>query len=301
MRVAITRSSGLIGTSLQQRLVATGHTVIPMVRRTPQSGEIGWDPAGGRLDAADLRGVDAVVNLAGAGIGDKRWTDAHKRELVESRTKPTALLAEAMASLDDGPGVLLSGSAIGFYGDRGDDVVTEADEAGDDFPARLCVEWEAAAQPAVDAGIRTAFLRTGTVQAEDGGALAKMLPPFKLGLGGRIGTGRQWWSWISIDDEVRAILHLLDVEVSGPVNLTAPEPVRVNDYVKALGAQLKRPTIIPTPSFAPRLLVGKEAAESLMHTSQRIVPTVLTASGFEFRHRSIEACFAALLGDAEVA
>lgn len=301
MRVAITGSSGLIGTSLRQRLEAMGHHAVPMVRRTPRSGEIGWDPAAGRLDAADLRGVDAVVNLAGAGIGDKRWTDARKRELIESRIETTTLLCETLVSLDDGPRVLLSGSAIGFYGDRGDEVVSEADGPGDDFPARLCVQWEAAAQPAVDAGIRTAFLRTGTVQAEDGGALAKMLPPFKLGLGGRIGTGRQWWSWISIDDEVRAILHLLEADVSGPVNLTAPEPVRVNDYVKALGAQLKRPTVIPTPSFAPRLLVGKEAADALMHTSQRIVPTVLTESGFEFRHPTIEACFAAVLGDEETA
>lgn len=300
LRIAITGSSGLIDTAVKQRLRADGHDVIPMVRRSANPGEIGWDPAQGRLEPSSLRNVGAVINLAGAGIGDERWTDDRKRELIESRTETTGLLCRTIAALDDGPRIVLSGSAIGFYGDRGDEVVTEADGPGDDFAARLCVQWEASAQPAIDAGIRTAFLRTGTVQSAEGGALAKMLTPFKLGLGGRVGSGEQWWSWISIDDEVRAIVHLLESNVSGPVNLTAPEPAKVRDYVKALGAQLRRPTFLPTPKFAPRLLVGKEAADTLMYTSQRIVPTVLTDSGFEFRHPTLAMCFAALLGDEEL-
>lgn len=301
MKVAISGSSGLIGTALRDRLTAEGHTVVPMVRRAPTSGEIGWDPAERRLDPGDLVGVDAVVNLAGAGIGDKRWNEERKRVILESRTESTALLAQALTSVDDGPRILLSGSAIGYYGDRGDDVVTEEDPPGDDFLSDLCVRWEAAAQPAVDAGVRTVYLRTGTVQSTEGGALDKMLLPFKLGLGGRIGSGKQWWSWISIDDDVRAISHLLESSVSGPVNVTAPQPVQVSDYVKALGAELHRPAIIPTPSLAPRLLLGKELADALLNTSQRILPGVLSDDGFEFRHPTIERCFAALLGPQELA
>lgn len=300
VRIAITGSSGLIGTALRDRLTSEGHQVVPMVRRTPAAGEIEWDPAAGRLNPEDLVGVDAVVNLAGAGVGDKRWNPERKRVVLESRTKSTALLAGALAAVDGGPRTLLSGSAIGFYGDRGDDVVTEDDPPGNDFLAQLCVQWEASAQPAVDAGIRTAFLRSGTVQDPDGGALGKLMLPFKLGLGGRIGSGRQWWSWISIDDEVRAITHLLTSDRSGPFNLTAPEPVTVNEYVKALGRQLHRPTVLPTPSFAPRLLLGKELADTLLNTSQRIVPRALADDGFQFRHPTIESCFAALLGPQEI-
>lgn len=303
MRIAITGSSGLIGTAVSARLRAGGHDVVPVVRREPTGGEIGWRPSEGRFDPADLRGIDGVINLAGAGIGDKRWNEERKRVILESRTKSTKLLADAMASMtgEGGPSVLLSGSAIGYYGDRGDEVLTESSGPGDDFLADLCVQWEAAAQPAIDAGVRTAFLLSGIVQSTEGGALAKTLVPFKLGLGGRLGSGQQWWSWISIDDEVGAIIHLLTSTLEGPVNLVAPNPVRNADYTKALGRALHRPTVIPTPSFAPRLLLGRELAEALLGASQRVEPAALVDDGFEFRHRSIDDCFTALLGDAEVA
>ena len=301
MKVAITGSSGLIGSALAGALAGAGHTAVPVVRSTPGPGEIGWHPSEGVIDAAGFEGVDAVVNLAGAGIGDKRWTDERKRVVLESRTASTSLLATTLAELDHGPRVLLSGSAIGYYGDRGDEVLTEQSGPGDDFLSEVCVAWEAAAQPAVDAGIRTAFLRTGIVQSADGGALAKTLLPFKLGIGGRLGPGTQWWSWISIDDEVRAILHLLTSQLSGPVNLTAPNPVRNQDYTKALGRELGRPTVLPIPRFGPKLLLGGELAETLLYQSQRVLPAALEADGFRFRHPTIEDCLAAVLGDEEVA
>lgn len=301
MKVAITGSSGLIGSALRGALTAAGHDAVPLVRREAEPGEIAWDPAAGTIDAAALEGVDAIVNLAGAGIGDERWTPERKRLILESRTTSTALLARTIAELDRKPSVLLSGSAIGFYGDRGDEVLTEESDPGEGFLSDICTAWEAAAQPAVDAGIRTAFLRTGIVQAKEGGALAKTLLPFKLGIGGRLGSGQQWWSWISIDDEVRAILHLLDADVSGPVNLTGPNPVRNQDYTKALGRELGRPTLLPIPKFGPQLLLGRELAETLLYESQRVEPRVLLASGFRFRHETIEDALAAVLGDQEIA
>ncbi len=302
MKVAVTGSTGLIGSALVGALEGAGHTALRVVRTAEAGpGEISWKPSEGTIDGGAFRGVDAVVHLAGAGIGEERWSPERKQVILESRTKSTDLLARTLADLEDGPKVLLSGSAIGFYGDRGDDVLTETEPAGDDFLADVCVQWEAAAQPAVDAGIRTAYLRTGIVQSPDGGALAKTLTPFKLGIGGRIGSGDQWWSWISIDDEVRAILHLLEVDVSGPVNLTGPEPVTNQTYTKALGRELGRPTLLPIPKFGPRLLLGKELAEALLDTSARVVPAVLQSSGFTFRHETIEACLAGVLGDQEVA
>ena len=301
MQVAITGSSGLIGSALKGALEGAGHTAIPVVRSTPGPGEIGWHPSDGSIDAAAFEGIDAVVNLAGAGIGDQRWNDERKRIVLESRTSSTSLLATTLAGLDHGPRVLLSGSAIGYYGDRGDEVLTEQSGPGDGFLSEVCVAWEGAAQPAVDAGIRTAFLRTGIVQSPDGGALAKTLLPFKLGVGGRLGSGTQWWSWISIDDEVRAIMHLLTSQLSGPVNLTAPNPVRNQDYTKALGHELGRPTLFPIPRFGPKLLLGAELAETLLYQSQRVLPAALEADGFRFHHTTIEDCLAAVLGDQEVA
>ena len=300
--MAITGSSGLVGTSLKGALDGAGHTVVPVVRRSAaRSGEIAWDPAGGTIDAAGFEGVDAVVHLAGAGIGDKRWTDDRKHLIRTSRTEGTGLVASALAGLDVKPKVLLSASGIDYYGDRGDEVLTEESSRGTSFLSEVCAAWEAAAQPAVDAGIRTAFLRTAPVQTPHGGALARMLLPFKLGVGGRVGSGRQWWSWISVDDHVRAVLHLLDHDVSGPVNMAAPEPVRNVDYTRALGGELGRPTVVPIPGFAPRLLFGRELVEALLYESKRVVPQVLEASGFAFRHRTIEQCFAGVLGDQEVA
>lgn len=298
MDVVITGSSGLIGTALRAALEDAGHRPIALVRRAPTPGadEIQWDVEAGTIDASSLEGIDAVVHLAGAGIGDKRWNAAYKRLVLESRTKGTALLAETLAGLDDKPSVFLSGSAIGYYGPRGEEIITEATPAGDTFLADVCVQWEAAAQPAVDAGIPTAFLRTGIVQTAEGGALQKQLPLFKLGVGGRFGSGRQYQSWITLDDEVGAIAHLLTAGVTGPVNLTAPEPVTNAEFAKTLGKVLKRPAVFPVPAFGPRLLLGREMADALLFESQRILPEVLEASGYTFQHPTLETGLRAVLG-----
>jgi len=289
MKVAITGSTGLIGTALRRRLEAAGHRVTPVVRRVVADGEsaIAWDPAAGTIDAAGLEGHDGVVHLAGAGIGDKRWNDARKRVLVESRTRGTELLATTLAGLDARPAVLVSGSAIGYYGDRGDEELSETSGPGDDFLAKLCVDWEAAATPAGDAGIRLVTIRTGVVLARQGGALAKLLPLFKLGLGGRFGSGRQWWSWITIEDQVEAIIWLLSRPVWGPVNLTGPEPATNAELTRALGRVLHRPTVVPVPHFGPGLLVGPELAEALLFTSARVHPDALLASGYRFQHAEL--------------
>lgn len=298
MDVVVSGASGLIGSALCRSLRSDGHRVIELVRR-PTDGEpdaVEWDPMGGRLDPAQLEGVDAVVHLAGAGIGDKRWSEARKREVLESRTKGTTLLAEALASLDRKPAVLVSGSAVGYYGHRGDDLVTEDTLPGPTFISRICVEWEAAAEPATAAGIRTALIRTGIVLAPKGGAFGKLIPLFKLGLGGKMGGGREWWSWISLDDEVRAIRFLIDNEVHGPVNLTAPNPARNVDITRALGEVLHRPTFLTVPSFGPKLLLGSELADSLLFMSQRVSPTVLLGHGFEFQHPQLEGALRDVLG-----
>lgn len=298
MKVAITGSSGLIGSSLMAALRAGGHTAVPLVRHgDPGPGEVAWDPQAGTIDAAGLEGVDAVVNLAGAGIGDERWTDERKRLILESRTKSTDLIARTIAGLERTPSVLLSASGIDYYPDAGDDVLTEESRSGDGFLSDVCIRWEGATAPAQEAGIRTCLLRTGIVQSGDGGALQKMLLPFKLGIGGRLGSGDQWWSWISIDDHVRAMLHLMESDVEGPVNLTAPNPVTNQEYTKALGRELGRPTLLPIPSLGPRVLLGKELSAALLYTSHRVVPSVLESSGFTFRHPTIEVCLAAVLGD----
>lgn len=297
MDIAVTGSTGLIGTRLVRALEGDGHRVLRMVR--PDSAGAGpdtaaWDPSHGTIDDGALEGIGAVVHLAGVGIADSRWTDEQKGRIMASRTSGTTLLADTLAGLSSPPAVLLSGSAIGYYGDHGDDTIDEATGPGDDFPARVCVQWETCARPAAAAGIRVAYLRTGIVQATEGGALAKQLPFFKLGLGGKVGSGRQWVSWISIDDEVRAIQFLLDHDVSGPVNLVAPEPVTNAEYTKALGGVLHRPTTI-LPITGPRLLYGRELADSLLLTSQRVAPSVLTAADFEFSHPDLRGALEDLL------
>ena len=297
MDVVVSGSSGLIGTALKQALSEAGHRPIALVRRTPEPGrdEIRWNPAGGEIDAASLAGVDAVVNLAGAGIGDRRWTDEYKTILVESRTDSTRLLSTTLAGLDRPPRRLVSGSAIGYYGDRGDEELTEASSAGRGFLADLVEAWEAAAGPAVEAGIPTAFIRTGIVVTPDGGALAKMLPLFRFGLGGRFGSGRQYMSWITLDDEVRAILHLLGGDLTGPCNLTAPNPVTNAEFTEALGSTLGRPTLLPVPSFGPKLLLGSELADALLFQGQRVFPSALLADGFTFTHPTIDVGLRAVL------
>lgn len=297
MRIAITGSTGLIGSALSRHLTTAGHEVVPIVRSEPRAGEIGWSPSEHRLDAADLVGTDAVVNLAGAGIGDRRWTDDYKQILMDSRVDGTTLLATRLAELgDDGPRVLLSGSAIGFYGDRGDESLDEASPSGDGFLAEICRRWEAATAPAAAAGVRVAHLRTGIVLTSAGGALKKMLPLFKLGLGGRFGGGRQWMSWISLTDEVRAIEHLLTSSISGPVDLTAPNPVRNADFADTLGDVLGRPTLLPVPEFGPKLLLGSELADALLFDGQRVLPTVLQEDGFDFEHADLATALRAELG-----
>jgi uncharacterized protein (TIGR01777 family) len=297
MDVAVTGSSGLIGTALVRSLEADGHRVRRLVRRAPTGAdEVAWDPDGGTIDADGLAGIDAAVNLAGPGIGDKRWSDERKRDLRGARIDGTRLLAETMAQLADRPSVLVSGSAIGYYGDRADEVLTEASSAGDDFLAELCVDWEAAAAPAAEAGIRVALSRMGIVLAPGGGALAKLLPLFKLGAGGRMGSGRQWWSWITIDDAVGALRHLLDHDVTGPVNLVAPGTVTNQGLTEALGRVLHRPTLLPVPRFGPKLLIGGEAAATFLYASQRVAPTVLEAEGFTFAHEDVETALRSVLG-----
>lgn len=296
MKIAVTGSSGLIGSALVAHLLDIGHQVIRVVRTaTDEPDAIRWDPDAGEIDAAGLEGVDAVVNLAGEGIADHRWTPAQKRRIHDSRRRGTELLAATLAGLDRPPQVLLSGSAIGIYGDTGATPTDETAEVADDFLATVCIDWEAATAAAAAAGIRVAFLRTGIVLSPDGGALAKQLPFFKVGLGGRSGSGRQWQSWISLDDEVGAITWLLDHPVSGPVNLVAPGAVTNAEFASTLGAVLHRPTTI-IPMIGPRALYGRELADSLLLTSQRIEPGVLTDGGYEFRHPELDGALRDLLG-----
>ena len=297
MRVAITGVTGLIGSALKPHLESLGHEVIRVVRSNPSGTDIAWSPAEGRIDPHALDGVDAVVHLAGAGIGDKRWTDDYKRELLESRTKTTTLISEAIASADGGPTVLLSGSAIGIYGARGDEELTETSAAGDGFLADICVQWEASTKAAEDAGVRVVHLRTGIVLSAEGGALKKQLPLFKFGLGGKMGSGDQWQSWISIDDEVAAITHLLTADTSGAVNLTAPSPVTNAEFTDTLGDVLHRPTFMPIPKFGPKLVLGGELAENLLFSGQRVLPAVLDADeAFTFRHPDLATALRSLLG-----
>jgi uncharacterized protein (TIGR01777 family) len=298
MRVAITGSTGLIGSALRPHLESLGHEVVRVVRGSAsRPTDIVWSPAERRIETHALDGVDAVVHLAGAGIGDKRWTDDYKRELLESRTKSTTLISEAIAAASDGPKVFLAGSAIGIYGSRGDEDLDETSAPGTGFLADVCVQWEQATSLAETAGARVVHLRTGIVLSAKGGALKKQLPLFKFGLGGKMGGGDQWQSWISIDDEVAAITHLLTADTSGPVNLTAPTPVTNAEFTDTLGDVLDRPTFLPIPKFGPKLLLGGELAENLLFTGQKVHPRVLEADpGFTFAHPDLATALRAVLG-----
>jgi hypothetical protein len=286
VKIAVTGSSGLIGTALVTSLHAAGHDVVRLVRRPArQPDEITWDPGAGTVDLDGLAGVEAAVNLAGAGIGDRRWTDAHKQDVLKSRVDSTNTLVKALLSLDPLPRVLVSGSAVGYYGDRGDEPLTEASGPGTGFVTQVCQAWEDAAVPAVEAGIRVALARTGIVLSPDGGALGKLLPLARLGLAGPLGNGRQWWPWITLDDQVRALTFLLeDDTLDGPVNLSAPQPARNIEVTKAIGAALHRPTLIPAPAFALRIVLGEFAGEVL--SSQRMLPARLLEAGFRFHHQT---------------
>lgn len=289
MRVLVSGSSGLIGTALVDRLESSGHEVTRLVRRDPRPGEVRWDPAGGTIDAAGVDGHDAVVHLAGESIGGKRLTPAQKDVVRRSRVDSTTLLCTAITSASKPPSVWVSGSAVGYYGDRDDEILDEASAPGDDFMAVLCQDWEAAAQPATEAGIRVVNIRTGIVLSTRGGALEKQLPLFKLGLGGRLAGGDQWLSWIHIDDEVSAIVHALtDASLSGGVNLTAPEPVRNREFTAALGRALHRPAFLAVPRFALNLVLGTALVDTIT-ASQRVLPQRLEASGFTFAFPALDA------------
>lgn len=290
MDVAVTGSQGFIGSALLPLLIRAGHRPVRLVRGRPAGDdELGWDPDAGTIDAAGLEGVGGVVHLAGAGIGDKRWTDARKRLILESRTKGTTLLAHTLAGLAHPPSVLVSASAIGYYGNRGDEELDEQSPPGQDFVARVCVQWEAATAVAADAGIRVARTRSGVVLGREGGVLRRMLLPFRLGLGGRIASGHQYMSWISLDDEVGAIVHALtDDRVTGPVNVTGPAPVTSAEFTKTLGRVLRRPTAIPTPLFPVRAWYGSELVQHLLVEGQRVLPKRLEATGYAFEHPTLE-------------
>ena len=296
MKVVVGGASGLIGQALVGALGREGHEVLRLVRREARSkDEVRWDP-GQPLDPAALAGVDAAVNLVGAGVGDRRWTPAYKKVLLDSRVGSTHTLAAALAALEPRPRVFVAGSAVGYYGaDHGAEELDEKSAAGEDFLARLCVQWEAAAAPAANAGIRVAHARTGLVIDSSGGAAKRMFPLFKLGLGGRLGSGRQYWPCISLEDEVRALLFLLTADgVSGPVNLAAPEPTTNAKLTQALGRTLHRPTLAPAPGFALKLVLGEFAGAVL--GSQRVVPKALLAAGFTFRHPDVDTIVGAALG-----
>lgn len=297
MRVAVTGSTGFVGRALLRGLLAAGHEPVRVVRSAaPDSiDSVRWDPAQGRLDPADLAGIDAVVHLAGESIGRRRWSEAQKQLIRDSRTDSTALLAETLARAEGGPGLLISASAVGFYGSRGDEVLDETSVGGDDFLASVCRDWEAAADPARAAGIRVVHPRIGVVLGPSGGALGNLLPLFRLGLGGRIGDGRQWVSWITLPDLVAALVWLLGAEVEGPVNLTAPAPVTNLELTRTLGRVLRRPARLPAPKSALWARLGRELAEALLYSSTRALPEVLKRHNFPFAHPTLETGLRAVL------
>ena len=296
MKIAITGTTGLVGSALKTLLEQEGHEVWSISRRPPQgSHDIQWDPAAGTIEVAKLEGSNAVVHLAGENIAEGRWNEAKKNRIRESRIQGTRFIATTLASLPQPPEVLVSASAIGFYGECGQMAVDEQALPGDDFLAEVCLAWEAAATPAAEAGIRLVKLRIGVVLSSAGGALAKMLLPFKLGLGGKIGPGNQYMSWIALPDLVRAIEFCIVMKsLSGPVNAVAPEPVTNLEFTKSLGSVLRRPTLMPLPGFAARLVMG-EMANALLLTTPRILPTRLVEAGFQFDSTEIDAGLRAVL------
>ena len=297
MRILLSGAGGFIGSALRRALRQAGHDVSALSRSAPtDSSAVRWDPATGELDPAALEGFDAVVHLAGEGIGDRRWNEAHKRRVRESRIQGTTLLSRKLAEAKEPPSVLLAASAIGYYGDRGGEILIESAPAGGGFLAGVVQAWEESTAPARDAGIRVVTMRSGLVLDGGGGVLKRQLIPFRLGVGGKLGAGRQYWSWITLEDEVRAMQHLLEADVSGAVNLTAPNPVTNAEFTTAVGRVLSRPTLLSVPPIALEVLLGKEMATELLFFSQRVVPSKLEGSGFHFRHPELEPALRAVLG-----
>ncbi|MER7573097.1 TIGR01777 family oxidoreductase [Streptomyces sp. NPDC126514] len=294
-RIVVAGASGLIGGALVRSLRADGHQVVRLVRRAPRAkDEVRWDPEGGYVDPAGLAGCDAVLNFAGAGVGGRRWTDAYKERIRDSRVRGTATLAEAVAALPEPPRVFVNGSAIGYYGETGDRVVDESAPPGTGFLPEVCVAWEGAAAPAERAGVRTVFVRTGLVVARQGGAWQRLFPLFRAGLGGRMGDGSQYWSYVSLHDEVAAIRHLMAADgLSGPFNVTAPEPLTNREITEVMGRVLRRPTLFAVPAPVLRTVLGEMAGDVL--GSARVVPKRLLESGFAFAFPDAEAAVRAAL------
>lgn len=297
MKILISGSTGLVGSALANSFVEEGHEVVRLVRHESSlsAPEIEWHPNHGRIDPQRLEGFDTVIHLAGESIASGRWNDEKKRTIRESRTKGTLLLSETLAQLSRPPSVFISASAIGYYGNRGDEQLTETSPPGNDFLSSVCVEWEQATRPASEKGIRTVLARFGIILDREGGALAKMLPPFRMGVGGRVGDGRQWMSWITLDDVVGALKFISrDAAVSGPVNFVAPKPATNAEFTHTLGRVLSRPTIFPMPAFAARLVFG-EMADALLLSSQKVEPTILENRGFAFYWPRLEPALEHLL------
>ena len=296
MKVLVSGATGLIGSALTRELSGGGHRVLRLTRSPRSAEDIAWDLEAGTIDASRLVGIDAVVHLAGESIAEGRWTPEKKQRIRESREKGTRLLAETVAGLEDKPRVMVSASAIGYYGDRGNELLTEESAPGTDFLAEVCKVWETAADPAREAGVRLVHPRFGIVLSPKGGALGTTLPIFKLGGGGKIGNGGQWWSWVALDDVVGAIVHsLTDDSVEGPVNVGSPNPLTNAEYTKVLGDVLNRPTFVPLPAPAARLALG-EVADALLLASQRVQPAKLEATGYQFRYPELEGALRHLLG-----
>ncbi len=298
MNVLISGATGLIGSALSEELEGGGHSVTRLTRSPKGANDVRWDPSAGTIDGS-LEGHDAVVHLAGeiifSGPTD-RWTPSKKERIMESRRRGTRLLAETIAELPEPPAVMVSASAIGYYGDRGDEILLENSRPGSDFLAEVCKVWEASADPAREAGIRVVNPRFGLVLSPEGGALGTTLPIFKLGGGGKVGSGRQWWSWVALDDVVGAIVHSLENDtVEGPVNVGSPNPLTNEEYTKGLGYVLNRPTVVPVPAPVLRVALG-EVADALLLASQRVEPARLEETGYEFRYGELEGALRHLLG-----